>query len=284
MSKWRILLLIIIFIISGGFLFLGFYKAPLSQNHGKVSAELFLGEQKNQSLIVGFGGGEGGNAWASEHWKNTRDQFIQKGYAFLAVGYFGTVDSPTSLDRISLDAIHKQITQLAKHPKINSQKIALIGGSKGAELILNLASRYDTYKAVIAIVPSHVSFPAVTVQMNTSSWSFQNKEVNYVRAPFKIITPTLQGDLLTAHQMMLEDPKEVKNALIQVEKIKGNILLMSATMDEMWPSKFMSEEIIKRLKSKKFTYHYEHISYEGRHTEPLKHFDDVFLFLQNYFD
>lgn len=32
---------------------------------------LYLGESENQPLVVGLGGSEGGNAWASDHWKTT---------------------------------------------------------------------------------------------------------------------------------------------------------------------------------------------------------------------
>ena len=47
---------------------------------------------------------------------------------------------------------------IAKNNKIDESKIALIGGSKGGELILNLASRFNQYKAVIAMSTSNVSF------------------------------------------------------------------------------------------------------------------------------
>ena len=109
-----------------------------------------------------IGGGEGGNAWASDYWKELRNEFIKKGYAFLAIGYFGMENTPAFLDRISLNAIHDSIVNIAKNPKINRNKIALIGGSKGGELVLNLASRYQDINAVVAIVTSHVSFPALT--------------------------------------------------------------------------------------------------------------------------
>ena len=54
-----------------------------------VEAILYLGKGEKQPLVVGFGGSEGGNAWSSDYWKKTRDQFIERGYAFLAIGYLG---------------------------------------------------------------------------------------------------------------------------------------------------------------------------------------------------
>ncbi|MGB6153213.1 MAG: hypothetical protein WBG48_14610 [Pricia sp.] len=40
-------------------------------------------------MVVGFGGSEGGNAWANDRWSATRERFLAEGYAFLSVGYFG---------------------------------------------------------------------------------------------------------------------------------------------------------------------------------------------------
>ena len=67
---------------------------------------LYLSTGKNQPLIVGLGGSEGGNAWTSDYWKKTRDQFIEKGYAFLAIGYFGANGTPKLLEKIALEDIH----------------------------------------------------------------------------------------------------------------------------------------------------------------------------------
>ena len=67
--------------VFGLYIFLETYIPPLDENHGKVHTKLYLGESQNQPLIVGFAGGEGGNAWESDRWKPTRDKFINKGYA-----------------------------------------------------------------------------------------------------------------------------------------------------------------------------------------------------------
>ena len=171
---------------------------------------------------------------------------------------------------------------IARDPKIDESKIALIGGSRGGELVLNLASRFSHFNAVIALSTSSVSFPAITWSANTSSWTYKNKEVSYVSAPLKIILPALKGDLYTAHCMMLEDKKAVKNAEIQVENIKGSILLMSGKNDDQWPAPEMSDQIIERLKNKNFTYYYEHFKLEGGHIAPLEYFNIVYDFLEKH--
>jgi esterase/lipase len=145
--------------------------------------------------------------------------------------------------------------------------------------VLNLASRYPFFKGVIALSTSHVSFPAITISANTSSWMYNEREVTYVPAPFKTIWPALKGDLLGAFSMMLENKEAVAQAEIEVEKINGPIFILSADQDEQWPAKEMSEQLVERLKRKKFAHQYEHIVVEGTHIEPLNHFDKVYEFL-----
>ena len=270
-------------LLVGLFAFLAFYTPSLSNYHGKIQTELFLGDGENQPLIVGFGGGEGGNAWASDYWKETRDQFLEEGYAFLAIGYFGMKGTPQYLDRISLNAIYDSIIQISANPKIDGERIALIGGSKGGELALNLASRYDDIDAVVAIVTSHVSFPALTYMANTSSWTFDDEEVPFVPAPFEAVPAMLKHDLHRAFSIMLEDNDAEELAFIEVQNINGAILLVSATKDEFWPSTDMSGQIMERLKRNNFEHYYEHLPIEGSHSAPLDHFDEISSFLKQNF-
>ena len=136
----------------------------------------------------------------------------------MAIGYFGSYGAPQHLDRISLDAISDTIINIARQSKIDASKTALMGSSTGGELVLNLASRFSHFKAIIAMLTSNISFPALTWSANTSSWTSKNENVPYVPAPLKTITPALKGDLYTAHSMMLDDENAVKNAEILAEK------------------------------------------------------------------
>lgn len=274
--------LIITLVLVAGLVFLFTYVPSLSKQHGVVETLLYLGDSDNQPLIVAFGGAEGGIDWHRNHMKTKRDSLIQKGYAILAIGYFNAEGTPRNLDRISLDAISDTIMNIAKSPKIDQSKIALIGGSRGGELVLNLASRFDHFNAVIAMSTSNVSFPAITLYANTSSWTYKDKEVSYVPAPLKTISPALNGDLYTAHKMMLEDKEASKKAEIQVENINGAILIMSGKNDEMWPATEMSDQLIQRLKNKNFKYYNEHKKLDGGHIAPLEHFNLVYDFLDKH--
>jgi len=70
---------------------------------GRVDAQLFTRATRNAPLIVGLGGAEGGNAWASQRWRTQRERLIEQGHAVLATGYFGLPNTPR-LIRAWMDA------------------------------------------------------------------------------------------------------------------------------------------------------------------------------------
>ncbi|MBU1014723.1 MAG: prolyl oligopeptidase family serine peptidase [Bacteroidetes bacterium] len=247
---------------------------------------LYLGEGKNQPLIVALGGSEGGNAWAeSKRLIGIKDQFLEKGYAFLAVAFFGASGLPDTLSRISIEDIHNAITEATKNPQVNKKKIAILGGSTGGELALVMGSYFKDIKCVVGLIPSHVVFPGHTMQFNTSSWSFKGKELPFVPVNKEALEYISKGDdyYRLAFEAVLKDSLAEEKALIKVEKINGPILLLSATKDEVWPSTPMCEKIMNRLQSKKFKYYYKHIPTDGGHGEPLKHFDQIFSFFEQHF-
>lgn len=283
MSKKTKIALILISTLCFGLVYLFTYVPPIPKEQGNLDTTLFLGKGEKQPLIVAFGGGGGGNDWSRDYVKAKRDSLNNKGYALLAIGYFNSNDAPSSLDRISLDAIRDSIVSIAKNPKIDGSRIILMGGSRGGELVLNLASRYKDFTGVIAMSASNVSFPALTWSSNTSAWSYKNEEVPYVPATLKTISPALKGDHYTAFSMMLEDKKAVKKAEIEVENINGSVLLISGLKDDQWPATAMSDQIIKRLNQNKFKHFYTHIKLKGGHVAPLDDFNVVYNYLETNF-
>lgn len=248
-----------------------------------INSILYLGETKNQPLIVGLGGSEGGNAWASDHWKTIRNEFLKKGYAFLALGYFGAKGTPDTLDRISINKVHDAILQAAAHQKVDRNRIAIVGGSRGGDLALLVATYYPNIHCVVAIVPSNVVFPAHTSDFSTAAWAYNNKELDFVPVNEQAVPFLMKHDLRRSFEAMLQDTAAERKALIRVEKINGSVLLLSAESDEFCPSTPMCDKMISRLKQYNFPQHSEHVAYPGGHAEPLKHFSKVFEFLERYF-
>jgi uncharacterized protein len=252
-------------------------------NTPNINGRLYTGKGSNQPLIVGFGGSEGGNAWDSDYWKKTRDEFIAKGYAFLAIGYFGGKGTPDTLNKISINQVHDAIKAAAKNKKINKNKIAVIGGSRGGDLALLTASYFKDIKCVVAIVPSHVAFPGHTSHFTTSAWTFNNKQLPFVPVNEEAVPFLMKRDLRGAFTAMLKDSAAEEKAFIKVERINGPVLFLSATKDDHIPGVEMCNKMTARLKASKFKHPFEHIAIEGGHGEPLKHFDLIFKFLEDNF-
>lgn len=274
---WKYLFLVLMLIISANTF------AQINLQTPNTESVLYLGKGKKQPLIVGLGGSEGGNAWTSDYWKKTRDQFIEKGYAFLAIGYFGAKGTPDTLNKIAIEDVYNAIKIATKNKKVSKKKIAIIGGSRGADLALLLGSYYKDIDCIVSIVGSNAVFPGHTTHFTTSCWTFENKELPFVPVNEEAVPFLMKRDLRGTFEAMLKDTIAVEKASIKIENIKGAVFLLSATKDEICPSTPMAETMVSRLKNNNFKYHYEHIAIEGGHGEPLKHFDLIFEFLENNF-
>ncbi len=260
-----------------------FDTETLPPRHGQVDVELFARDGGKRPLIVGLGGGEGGNAWASDRWKPQRERFLDQGYALLALGYFGTPNSPEKLDRISLDGVHAAIVEASKDPRVDGRCVAIIGGSRGAELALLLASHYPDIHAVVAIVPGSAVFPALTDAMTTGGFSLHDKPLPFVPMTWGATPDLLVGNLRGAFETIMQDEAAMQRAAIAVENINGPVYFVSASQDEGWPSKEMSDAMMQRLKAHGFRHAAEHLVVQGGHSEPLDEFPKMEAFLDTQF-
>lgn len=257
--------------------------AQLTLSTPNVASVLYLGKGDKQPLIVGLGGSEGGNVWATDHWKETREDFIARGYAFLALGYFGAPGTPSVLSEIAIDDVYQAIKLATKNEKVNPKKIAIIGGSRGADLALLLASHYSDIACVVSIVGSNAVFPGHTTHFSTPCWTYQGKGLPYIPVNEEAIPFLIQRKLRDAFSAMLQDTAAVAKAAIKVEHINGHILFLSAKEDEICPSTQMADAMVARLQDYGFKYAVKHIAIEGGHAAPLKHFDLIKDFLDQHF-
>jgi len=206
---------------------------------GQLHGVLFLPATSGRHPgILVLGGSEGGvprqrAAWLASH-----------GFAALALAYFRYEDLPPRLEAIPLEYFGRAIGWLMQRPEVTPDQIAVVGGSRGGELALQLASMYSQIKAVVAYVPANVRYPACCGGNTVPwAWTYSGKPLAYSPAG-----PNVRPDI----QM---------NASIEVEHTRGPIFLISGEDDGIWHSSLMVSAILVRLKMEHFQYPVQHVNY-----------------------
>jgi dienelactone hydrolase len=212
-------------------------------------------------VVMVVGGSEGGIKTA----ERLAYRFAEKGYAALAVAYFGVDGLPPALVNIPLEYFDGAVSWLRRQPMLKRNELTLVGASRGGELALLLAANNPAFNRVIAIVPSHVSWGTVGSfeDKTIPAWTRGGKPVpfvppsrehNYSAKPY-YGTPDFLADL--------RQKEKAAAAAIPVENIRGNVLLLSGDDDQIWPSSFMSRLVMKRLRAANYPYRTEHVSFLG---------------------
>ena len=230
-----------------------------------LKGTLFLPNKKPNQKVVICLSGSGGNI------PHERSAILAShGIASLSLGYFGHEGLPKYLSKIPLEYFKKVFEFLENHPYINEKNIVLLGSSRGAELALLLASRYSQITSVIAYTPSHTVWSGVGnhKEQNSSAWSYENKELPFVKCKlslakwFEYYVSKKPFELTSSFLNSLKGNINEK-AIIPVEKIQGDILLISGNDDQMWSATYMADKIMNRLEKYDFSYRYTHLSYKN---------------------
>lgn len=243
------------------------------EQHGLVGDLFHDGSGERRKAIMLIGGSEGGKTWSGSTIRRALDYLVGQGYTLLSLAYFKSPGLPRYLETIPLEYFERAFGWLASQPEVAPDELALIGGSKGAEASLVLASMNPRIKAVVALGPSCVvwqGIPKMGVDVRAaakSSWTHNGTELPFV--PYEFLSwnlgTLLFGRLRKEHEKALENRQRVEAARIPVENIRGSILLISGRRDQMWPSTEMSQQILTRLAEKGFAHHSEHIAYDTGH-------------------
>jgi dienelactone hydrolase len=188
------------------------------------------------------------------------------GYAVFTLAYFNYEDLPKELANIPLEYFDEGLAWLAKQEGVAADRLAVMGGSRGGELALLLASRFSKIKAVVAYVPGHVVVAGLASEP-TAAWTHDGKPIPYFRANVdeaerrKIIAAN-PGNTTPVWRLFLKDRKAAEKAAIPVEKIIGPVLLISGKDDRTWPSTELAEEVVKRLREKNHAHTVRHLAYD----------------------
>lgn len=217
-------------------------------------------------LIVGGSGG-GLYEWLAQ-------AMASEGFAALTLAYFKYPGLPEELVEIPIEYFHRAAAWLKLQPSVRPGRLGLAGGSKGGELALLLASRFDDFQAVVAWTPAAHVWEGLSRKyfspdyVPRSSWSFGGRPLDFVG--FKPETDDkgkeLKGELrsyvaLHERSLALAGPESLERAAIPVERIKAPILLISGTLDQTWPAEGFCRRILERLNKAGFAFEVKHVSH-----------------------
>ncbi|MBS0455010.1 MAG: acyl-CoA thioesterase/BAAT N-terminal domain-containing protein [Proteobacteria bacterium] len=204
--------------------------------------------------------------------------YASHGYAALALGYF---KSPGRSDYISdthLEYFETALQWMHETLKPKGGFIALSGQSRGGELVLLLGSLFpQMVSAVIGYVPSALVHSAQNAcdpangpdSRNGPAWIFRGQPLPHQWENNRTAswTPWDEGPEPRRHTAAmltaLGDEQAVERARIQVERINGPVMLLSATDDGSWPSSLYSRMVSERLAAHGHPHPVQHLDFEG---------------------
>jgi dienelactone hydrolase len=196
-----------------------------------------------QPALLVLGGSEGGKQTSTRMAAGLHAQ----GYATLALAYFDDEGLPKQLQEIPLEYFVRALDWLTRQPGVDPARIGVIGGSKGAEAALLLASRDRRVRAVVASTPTDHAWQSVDWNgwSDTPSWTQAGTPVPYLRyAPFD----PAAGMRAMYDRSVADAPPALREAArIPVDRSDAAILLIAGEDDALWGAVEASERIAATL-------------------------------------
>lgn len=170
-----------------------------------------------------------------------------EGYAVLALAYFGVDELPPQLVGIPLEYFTRGLDYIVAQPGVDASRIGVVGGSKGAEAALLLASRDARVRAVVASTPTDHAWQGIdwTAWADLPSWTIDGAPLPYLR--YAAFDP--QRSLREMYERSLAEatPEAREAARIPLERAEAALLLLAGEDDALWNAAAAADRIGARL-------------------------------------
>lgn len=195
--------------------------------------------------VLLLGGSEGGLGGATHQMALLLQR---EGFTVFQLAYFGAPGQSDALERIPLELFDEGLDWLKAQPDVDPSRIAVMGASKGAEAALVVATRRPDLSAVVAGMPSSVTWNGVNWasggQSDHASWTTGGKEL--ATMPFGDWN---QADGIISVYRTIEDPAQqdaAARAFIPVERGSADVMLICGEAETMWPACPMARQVAAR--------------------------------------
>jgi len=197
------------------------------------------------------------------------------GFTAFALGYFKAPGLSPYISNTPLEYFETGLRWLRRGQRPLGGFVAIAGQSRGGELVMLLGSRFpELVDAVLGYVPSAVVNCAQNacdpaLGREGHAWLHEGRGIPHIWGGNREASwePWDSGPEPRRHSAALltslRDPAAVERARIPVERIRGPVLLLSASDDGAWPSTVYCEMIKERLAQHRHPYPVEHHEYPG---------------------
>ncbi|MGX4607818.1 acyl-CoA thioester hydrolase/BAAT C-terminal domain-containing protein [Priestia sp. JNUCC 25] len=235
----------------------------------EFKGELFYSEKSLGKTIILLGGSDGSRSGLSF----LAGPLASRGFNVLVVGYFNEDGLPEKLEEIPLEYFEQVFAWIKENPITYDDKIYIHGTSKGGELALLLASKYNIISKVAVSAPHVYCFQALNGLMsgaNVSSWSYKGKSLPFIPVDNDIfyehqrqcLEMNIPFGFTTTYKKSVEREKRKEEARIKIENAHADLLLIAGQKDNVWNTYEACLEIMDNLKKNNYKYNYTLLDYE----------------------
>jgi hypothetical protein len=211
--------------------------ADLYENPGKPLAVLIAGSRKGIAVI-----------------SPKLLDYLKERYNVLLFAYFGVGKLPPYLEKIPLEYFINGINRVKTQLNLQDRDITIVGNSKGGEAVLLMIAKFINARVAIACVPSCYAWQGIphglfSVLFPRPSWTYNKKPIPYIKFKYdkQIIRDIKNNMYLSCSLKSISKNRNLK-AKINLDQYKGKLLLLSAELDNYWPSKEMCNVIERDFK------------------------------------
>lgn len=180
-----------------------------------------------------------------------------RGFASLALRYFGDPEPiPDCFAEVPVSYVGRAVDWLRDRDGVSSGEVGVLGASRGTELAFLTAARRDDIGAVVAYSPSAYVWPGRGPDgSNPPAWTVDGDPLPPVPHPEDEEPSPTETERGLRSRRIFEDlverasDDELASAMLPVETVEADVLLVSGADDGVWPADRMAETLADRLRA-----------------------------------